>query len=255
MKYNLNEMTDLILSSIDGDEVDSINDTTESYQVALLIKGVYYDLATDLSLPEHETLFELNDSGDNTKPCLLTIPDNVTRMDWFHYDNQDADSTTTVYLPVEKVELKDFLDSQRSLQNTDETFIESMTAVLNGENFEFLVYNDRFPSCYTVIGDDTIICDAYNSDEDTRLLKAKTRCHGIVYPAFTISDSFELDLDPTQFSLLINRAKVRAFSEIKQVGNSEAALEARRQSIRVQKLKRRQERKAELTRAPKYGRK
>ncbi len=253
IRYTLKEMTDLILSSIDGDEVDSILDTVESTQVALLIKSVYYDLATDLSLPEHETLFELNATSSAT-PGVLEIPDNVTRMDWFKYDNQTTE-THKKYLPVDLCSLQEFLSYQQNL-TAGGTNIESMTVSLNSESHDFLIYNDRFPTLYTVIGDKTIICNAYHSTYDTdNLLKAKTQCHGIVYPTFTMTDAFAVDLDPTQFSLLINRSKVRAFAEIKQAQNVEAAGEARRQSVKVQKFKRRQERLSEITRAPKYGRK
>lgn len=55
MKQTLLEMVQLILSSIDGEEVNSIDDTVEANQVALIVKSVYYDMLSDISLPEIET--------------------------------------------------------------------------------------------------------------------------------------------------------------------------------------------------------
>ena len=82
MKYTLNEMVKIIMSAMDSDEINSIDDTIESTQVALLIKGVFFDIATDIGLPEHETLFELTESGTSLQPTLMTLPERVTRVNW-----------------------------------------------------------------------------------------------------------------------------------------------------------------------------
>jgi hypothetical protein len=87
MRYTLLELTQLILSSMDSDEVNSITDTVESVQVTTILKNVFYDMATELDLPEHETLFELTASGDNTKPAIMTIPTDVTKLTSIKYDN------------------------------------------------------------------------------------------------------------------------------------------------------------------------
>lgn len=184
----------------------------------------------------------------------MTIPDNVVRLDWVKYDSQTTEDTYKKYLDVNLCSLSEFLSNQKGL-NSDDTNVENMTISLNGESHDILIYNDKFPQFYTTIGDSTLIFDSYHADYDTTLQKAKTLCHGIIYPTFTMSDNFAFDLDPSQFSLLVNRCKVRAFTELKQVGNQEAAGEARRQSVKVQKFKRKAEQLPELTRAPKYGRK
>ena len=74
MRYTLKEMVDTILSAMESDEVNSISDTQESNQVVLILRSLYYDIANDIGLPEHSTFVELNASGDNTKPTLMTCP-------------------------------------------------------------------------------------------------------------------------------------------------------------------------------------
>lgn len=239
MKMNLLEMVQLILSSLDSDEVNSISDTVESNQVALLIKSVFYDCATDLSLPEHETLFQLNPSGDSAKPTLMTVPTNVTHVNWIAYNNVDSSDTDTTdhYETCDFIPFEQFQEMQQSLRDQD-TGTDSLTYTNNGQSFVHWYYTDRMPLKYTSTDNYTLLFDAYNADVDTTLQQSKTQCHGIVYPTWTMSDSFTPDLGPTQFSYLVNRAKVRAFAELKQAPNQEAISEARRQKIIIQKKKR-----------------
>lgn len=255
MRYSLLEMVQLILSAMDSDEVNSISDTVESNQVALLLKSVYYDIATDIGLPEHETLFELNASGDSNKPTLMTVPSNVVTMRNVRYDNKLDTETVSNFVEVKYKPFDEFLLWISNFKNEDNTVFGEMDVTFNGEAFPFLYRNDMFPQFYTTADDNQIIFDAYNSAVDTTLAKAKTMCMGNVYPSFSLTDSFEPDLDPSQFSLLVNRAKVRAFNELKQVMNEEAVSEARRQKVIVQKRKRKTPDLPEHRKVPNYGRK
>lgn len=92
-EQTLLEMTQDVLSSLDSDEVNSISDTTESLQVATIIKNKYYDILTRGDLPAQEVLLQLTASGDATLPTLMYIPDGVTKIDWIKYfDSNPADS-------------------------------------------------------------------------------------------------------------------------------------------------------------------
>lgn len=254
MIYTLKEMVDIILSAMDSDEVNSITDTVESNQVALLLKSIYYDIATDLGLPEHDTLFELTSSGDSTKPVLMTLPTTVARLDSISYDRRSSTETNVDYTGVEFLTIKDFIDRQQGLRNHT-TGVAQMEITLNGDTFSFMYYTDRFPSYYTVIGDNSIVFDAHDSTIDATLQSDKTICEGSLYPTFTLSDTFTPDLDPTQFSYYLNKAKVRAFAELKQVTNEEASMEARRQRIVVQNRMRRSPENPEVQNVARFGRK
>ena len=112
----------------------------------------------------------------------------------------------------------------------------------------------KHPEYFSTPDDYNLIFDSYYSTDDTTLQKSKTMCSGLLYPTFTLSDSFTPDLNPQQFSLLINRAKERAFIELKQMENRDASKEARRQKIVTQWDKNRIEREVAILRAPRYGR-
>lgn len=253
MRYTLLEMVQTLLAAMDSDEVNSISDTVESQQVATMIKGVYYDLAVDLQLPEHDGLFELTASGDSSKPALMTVPSNVCRIDQIRYNTQLSTETYSNYQNVYYKPWNEFQDMQQSLRDATSN-VGEMTFTNNGETFEIMYWSNRMPTWFSSVDDYTLVFDSYDSDEDTTLQKSKTQCYGAVYPTWTEVDTFEPDLDPTQFSYLINRAKVRAFAELKQAANQEAAAETRIQKIRNQTVKRRVPNLTEHERLPKYGR-
>lgn len=237
-RRTLLELTQSILASMDSDEVNSISDTVESYDIALLLQDVYYDIAVELELTSHESLFELEASGDAAQPTLMYLPSSVKELGWIKYNNQLSTETNTNYVDVKFKKFDEFLRMQNSLRENT-TGIGEMTVVLNEneEEFEFIYRSDVMPQWYTHIGNDTLIFDAYDSSEDTTLTKSKTMCGGLIYPTFTLEDSFIPDLDASQFPYYLNRAKVRAFAEKKQVENREAASEARNQRNLIQKNK------------------
>src|SRR5258705_13081054 len=87
MKLTLLDMTQRILSSLSSDEVNSISDTTESLQVAEIIKNTYFNILSRSKLPMQCELFQLDDSNDSTQPVLMYRPDRIAKMDWLKYYN------------------------------------------------------------------------------------------------------------------------------------------------------------------------
>lgn len=222
---------------MESDEVNSISDTVESYALAVLLRSVYYDLSIDLALPEHETLFQLDPSGDATKPVLMTIPENVALVRNIKYNIQTATETRPNYRDLIFKPFMEFMMDQNNLHGNT-THVDQMSFTQDAESFVLVYSTNAAPRYFTTMDDFTFLFDSYDNTLDTTLQKAKTLCMGVIYPPFSLTDNFTPDLDPSQFSLLKNRAKVRAFAELKQAPNQEAASEARRQKIIVQKRKR-----------------
>jgi len=237
MKFTLLDMVQEILGAMQSEEVNSIDDTTEAYDVAKLIRSVYYDLAIELSLPEHEGLFELNASGDPDKPTLMTVPETVSLLRSVRYNNQATGDENSRYEDVAFMPFDAFYEMQRGYINQEDAEVGELAFTSNGETFEVMYKSDKHPQWFTTIDDHTLIFDSYDAAEDTTLQKSKTMCMGVILPTFSLVDSFTPDLDPTQFSLLKNRAKVRAFAEFKQLNNAEAIKETRNQKIKTQKNK------------------
>lgn len=91
--FTVLQMTQNILSRLQSDEVNSISDSPESLAVANIIQQKYYDIASRGDLPEHTQLFQLNPSGDPTKPVQMFVPAHSVKIHWLKYfDTSIGDS-------------------------------------------------------------------------------------------------------------------------------------------------------------------
>jgi len=255
-EYTLLDYVQDILSSLDSDAVNSYSDTVESIQVANVVKTVYNDILARVDLPEHYTLFELNASGDSDKPTLMTRPDDVLTIEWIQYNKIADGDTDPLYQTVTFLPLDKFLARVDSF-NTDDAEVGTLTLTTgSADDITFKYRNDTAPMYYTTFDDSNIIFDSYDSDVDSTLQKDKTRCYGKKDQTFTMSDTFVPFLDRDLSTLLLNEAKVLAFTELKQVGHQVAQQWAKRGWSKVQKSQRGIDNKrSELDRTPNYGRK
>lgn len=240
MKQTLLDIVQAILAAMDSEEINSISDTVEANQVALICKNVYYDLVTDLNLPGKQTIFQLNASGTTDRPTIMTVPSDVFKVENIRYDYTDTPGDTPDYRMIELLTFQDFMNRQLPGEATDNSIlVESLT--VNGETFQFYYRNNADPKFYTTFNDSTLIFDAHDASKDDTLQKSKTMCTGRTILTFLIKDTFIPDLDANQFSYYINKCKTRAFNELKQSVNQESAAETRRQKIMQQVRKQKTE--------------
>lgn len=233
MKYTLLEMTQNILSSMDSDQVNSIFSTTESQQVAEIIRTVYFNIIARANLPEHNQLFTLDGSGSSSKPVIMNIPANVAKIDWIKYNTFNSDeSSVDSFTYVTILPLQQFLEMEHQLRE-DETIVDTLSH--GGVTHYF--YNERAPTYCTILDDRTVLFDAYDSAVDSTLSKSKSLAYGRVVPAFSLTNTFIPSLDEQQFPLLLAEAKSVAFVELKQITHEKAEQESRRQWRTLQKTK------------------
>lgn len=234
MKYTLLELTQTILSSMDSDEVNSINDTVESQQVVGIIKTVYDDIISRSELESNKVPFNLTPSGDSAKPVLMTKPDNIDHVHWIKYNCILNGNVIPVWVDMVYLPFMDFLDYTHAY-NTTETFVGSFVYSAEGFVTTFTYRNDTAPHYYTTFDDNTVIFDAYNNTVDTTLQSSKTLCYGSKKTSFTASDTFIPALQPSQFALLLNEAKSLAWAELKQTAHQKAEVTAHRNWRHLQK--------------------
>lgn len=282
-------MTQEILSAMSSDEVNSISDTSESLQIATIIKRKYYDIISRGDLPEHNQVFQLTPSLDETQPTLMFIPDGIGRIEYIKYydtniaddgnsqddqygaysehdtnvdlENNSGNSADGVGIPgykyVTMLPIAQFLDMVNSFNTTDtdvESFTFSDTSNNFPGNFTFLYKNDRQPEYCCVLSNYYVIFDSFDSSQDSTLQASKTMCYGQVVPTFQLVDTFIPDLDSQQFPLLINEAKALAFYELKQQPHAMAMQEVKRQWSTVQKNKSVNNRPTYFQELPNFGR-
>lgn len=254
MLMNLLKMTQLILSSMDSDEINDINDTVESQQVVDAIETTYYDIASQIEFPDHWDLFELEPSGDTTRPTLMKIPDNVAKVEWIQYDFAKSGSTQRNFTVVSPLERVDFFRRMNSLDSADSN-VYRYDYLVGSETFDVRGYNDRNPSYYTTVDNKHLVFDNYVYTEGQTLQGDRTKCYGMKIPVFERLNTFVPQMEPRQFTLFFNEAKSQAFAEIKQVTNAKAEQRARRGWVASQRKKDETDASPIRPWLPNYGRK
>ena len=234
-KQTLLEMTQDILSALDGDEVNSIGDTVEALQVATTIKQCYYDICATLNIPSKMALMQLEPTNDTGRPNYLRLPDTIRNIEWIRYNDKSL-----FYLSPEEFVTR----------NIPEEYIE----VTDFNNIVFKIGVSKDPLYWTTFDNEYICFDSYNMDEDSILQASKSLCWGHTDHVFEMSDNFTPDLDTTQFPLLIAEATAACFVNQKQITNNKAEQTARRQLVRGQNDRWRLGQRKPYNRTPDYGR-
>lgn len=252
MRMSLLELVQDILGSMGSDEVNSIADTTESLQVANLVRSNYYEIIGEVQPKEIESVFHLDASGDNTKPTLMYLPSNVLDIQQLKYNVgpsvTDTNFRDLCFLPINK-----FLDYMNGL-DIDESWVASQEVTINGQNFNIKYRNDKSPDYFTSVDDRVILFDAFDNSYETTLTSSRTYGVGHMIPSFSMTDGYTPDLDPRHFVLLLNAAKAQAWAEIKQTANAKAEMKERRGKALAYKSKDSIDIRKEVKRRQGFGR-
>lgn len=251
-KMTLLEMVQDILSDMDSDEVNSINDTIEAQQVMRIVRTTYDEIINSRHWPHLQKLKQLEGLADTGKPTHMKIPDMVQYVQWLKYNKKDAANTDErlteiVYLMPEK--FLDLVHSRSSSSSNVDIVYDDGSSI-----GPLLIVNDVAPSFWTTFDDEYIVMDSYDSDTDNTLMASKTLCQVYEESIFTFSDTFVPDLPEKAFPYLLSESKSVAFNSINQNPNSKEEQRSRRQRTYLARDKRRQNKKQGL-RYPNYGRK
>lgn len=231
------DVVQIVLSSLDSDEVNSISDTVESQQVVKIVKSVYDDLLARSDVTVNQQVFNLTASADSTRPVLMTKPSYIEQILWIKYDKQEDGDTDPNWQEITYSRPLDFLNYTQEFK-ASEDYVDSFTYVSeNGSSFTINYYNDRGPCYYTSFDDNSIIFDGIDLDVDTTLQSSKTVCLGKRVSSFEETDTFTFNLQPAQVNLLINEAKSLAWAELKQMPHQKAEANARRNWIHIGKTR------------------
>ena len=215
-KMTLLEIVQDILSDMDSDEVNSINDSVESLQVAQIVKSTYYNIIDGKDYPWLYELFQMNTSGTLTLPTHMRLPETVIDLKWIKYNTKKATETKNKFTKIIYKTPEEFLDilDQRISTDTKVDIITDTTGI------KLNIFNERAPSYFTSFDDDYLVFDAYDSAIETNLQNSKTQCYGKKSVAFTLSDTFTPDLPVQMFTYLLNEAKSACFLTLKQMPNA-----------------------------------
>ena len=217
-KMTLLEMTQDILSDMDSDEVNSINDSVESLQVAQILKSTYYNIIDGRDYDFLYELFQLNASVDNNKPTHMKLPDTIIDLKYIKYNTRKATDTKDKYVKIQYLMPEDFMN----IVDRRDSSKSNVTVVTDSTGISINVVNDKAPEYFTSFDDENLVFDSYDSGIDTTLQANKTQSLGKRSVTFTISDNFTPDLPVQMFTYLLAEAKSNAFATLKQLPNTKA---------------------------------
>lgn len=242
MHMTLLEMVQSILSDMDSEDVNSISDTVEAEQIASVVRDTYYNIVAGREFPEHEQLLKLTALSDSNYPTHMRLPDTVRRIDKVWY-NVSTDGGIE-FRELRWIDPDSFLTLRAEGSNTTQISDKNSGSI-------YLVGNDAMPTYYTSFDNYYIVMDSHDSTVDTTLQASKSRCRGLIYPEFTLTDSFTPDLDMNWFPYLLAEAKSACFSIFKSGTDPKVDQAARRLKSYLQndRYRTKQENKR-----PKYGR-
>lgn len=234
MKYNLLQLTQAVLSSMDSDEVNSINDTVESQQVVEIIKTVYDDIISRGDLQSNKTLFNLVPSNDPLKPTLMSKPETLDRIEWIKYNSVLNGDVDPIWNEMRFLPPGDFIEYIHNF-NPSQSDTGSFDYIAEGSVITFAYKNNASPQYYTTIDDVYMVFDSYDATVSSTLEASKTLAFGPRRTNFEATDTFEPVLQPQQFALLLNESKSLAWAELKQTGHPKAEQTAKRNWRHLQK--------------------
>ena len=246
-KLTLLDLTQRILNDMNGDEVNSIDGTLESQQVASIIRDTYEEIISSRSWPHLDTLLSPSPLGA-TYPTHVSLADSWVFIKEVKYNKITATGTKKNYDAVHYMTPEEFLrrcNSRDSSDSTVDTVLDPASGV------ELLILNDVAPEYWTTFDDETLVFDSYDSDVDTNLQESKFQIWGNKEPTWVHTDVGIPDLPAKAFPYLLAEAKSNCFNSLMQVGNQKAEQQSRRQRVW---LSREKWRSGQGQRFPDYGR-
>lgn len=197
-KMTLLDMVQNILSALDSDPVDSIDETVEAVQVAELVKEAYFELLSQRDWPFLFSLGQLQGLSDTSNPTKMKIPDTWNKIKWIKYNKKE----------VQWVDPQTFNDIITN-RVTQAGVINSSGYVINHDPVYWTSYDDKY-----------VVFDGYDSSIDSTLHASKSVVYGTEQATWTHIDTFIPNIPEKFFPTLLAEAKSQAFVNLKQQSNA-----------------------------------
>lgn len=233
MKMTLLEMVQDIMSDMDSDAVESINDTVEAGQVAEVVKTIYDQMVTNRVIPERYELSTLSlPSAPTTKPNYMLIPSTLDHIVWLKYDKKLEGGTSNDFREVQYISPRDFMNLVQSNRSDAANVFHTTDP---SSSVQYYVLNDKAPQWYTSFDDLNIAFDSYDAAIDTTgVVAAKSLVWGKLNTTFTLDDAYTPLIDDNLFPYLLAEAKSTCFVNLKQQANPKVDKQARDQKLFTQ---------------------
>lgn len=225
MAKTLLEITQDILNDIDGDFVNSINDTDEAQQVANIVASTYQAMMSNHNWPHTRRSVNLIPSADSNLPTHMTLAEPIKELVSIDYDRRQITDTNMRYLRMIWKEPDDFLRYTYGRNSSSTT----TTTVIDPSGVKLLIMNNKGPEYFTSFDDNVLIFDSWDSGIDSTLQSNKTTAIAYIIPPFTVDDAFIPPIPEEFFAALIEEAKSKSAVKIHQTVDQKSEQESTRQ--------------------------
>ena len=247
-KMTILDMVQDIMNDIDGEFVNSIDDTEEAMQVAQIIRSTYNAMMSNRNWAHTRHPLQLTPTTNLAQPTHVVVPDKVKELYFVNYDISTAEAANSSYQEMKYKEPDTFL----RLTNEYNTSEGTVTQVTDDSGITIQVLNNTAPSFYTSFDDRTLVFNAYDSEVESNITSNRMQAMAYMMPDLIIEDNSIPDLPDDAFALLVESVKSKASWKLRQVADPAAQAEAKRQ---VKWLARNHRRIHKGIKYPNYGRK
>ena len=207
MKQTLLEIVQRVLESVDGQMIESIEDTREAMQVANIVKECYEHLLYTRDIKVKSNLVQMHSMSNINIPTVFKINDDIEQITLFKYYDKSNDK----YVDLTWMDPEEFVDMTLNRNPTKDN-VRTITDPDSGVKYN--IYTDKCPQYFTSFDDNYIVCDAINMTDSSTLLEEYTVVYGYKQPEFKLQDTFVPDIAPQYFALLLSEAKLYAGYEL-----------------------------------------
>jgi len=218
-KMTVLDIVQATLTSMGSDEVNTIDATPEAYDVAHIVRDCYFNIINSKDWPHLRRVISPTPFADPARPTHMNIEDPIQKIanDTMYYDVREDVSDDPEWRLIKYLELDDFMKytMSRSTALSD----SNVDLVVDPSGFRFYIYNDRGPTYYTSVDDETLIFDSYDSTVEASLQNDKAQVTAYKEPTFSVTDTHVPDLPSKIFPYLLAEVKSVASIEIAQTAN------------------------------------
>lgn len=224
MKKTLLEIVQDILDALDYDEVNSIDDTIQSAQVASIIENCYWGMISKRDWAHLRKLFQLESVGSVSKPVYLKLPERTTKVESIKYKTALGTFREIKYKNPDEFL---YICNHRFPSNPSVAVVSDFSGV------QLNILKDAEPSYWTSFDDVYVVFDSFDEEVETTVQASNTQCLGYITPVWSNVDDFIPDLPIEAFPALFEEAKSTASLNLKQMVDQKAENNSMKQQRRL----------------------
>jgi len=218
MKRTLLNVVQAVMNDMDSDPVNTIDETLESEQVAIIARDAFFDIIDRRNWPHLNQLIFLDPPLTSERPTHLSIPETAKELNFIQYNMIKDGETRKKYRIVNYLYPDEFL-LRTNPRNNDETNID---VIIDPSGIELLIRNDVNPQWWTSFNDREVVFDAYDSNVDSTIQASKIQAQAYITPSWVHADDHVPFLPEEAHTLWLEETKSTAFLTLKQMVNEKA---------------------------------